>query len=162
MRNRIFVLQLSEILDYILYRCDEKNVPLTEEINMIKNYLEIEKIRYSEKLSLETNFPDKTSAFKIAPLILLPFIENAFKHGVSKFPGDAFVKIEISLINKNLFFNIKNSRNILAEKEENYTHGIGLINVKKRLELVYPEKYILNINKSDEKFSVNLTLELED
>ncbi len=86
------VLRLSDILDYILYRCDEKYVPLTEEINMIKNYLEIEKIRYSEKLSLETNFPDKTSAFKIAPLILLPFIENAFKHGVSKYPGRCFCK----------------------------------------------------------------------
>ncbi len=129
---------------------------------MLKNYLEIEKIRYSEKLALEANFPRKTGTLKIAPLIILPFVENAFKHGVSKFPGDAFVKIKISLVDKNLIFRIENSRNNAAKKEEYYTKGIGLINVKKRLDLVYPEKYILNIEKQSEKFSVNLTLELEE
>lgn len=156
------VLRLSDILDYILYRCDEKLVPLEEEINMLKNYLEIEKIRYSEKLALEADFPQKTGTLKIVPLIILPFVENAFKHGVSKFPGDAYVKIKISLVDKNLIFRIDNSRNNAAKKEENYTKGIGLTNVKKRLDLVYPGKYILNIEKQSEKFSVNLTLELEE
>ena len=155
------VLRLSEILDYILYRCDEKLVPLEEELNTLKNYLEIEKIRYSEKLSLNTKLPEKVGPFKIAPLILLPFVENAFKHGVSNYPGNAFVKIDVTLVKKNLFFGIENTRNDQIEKEENYTQGIGLINVRKRLDLVYPEKYILKIDKSSEKFSVNLTIELE-
>ncbi len=156
------VLRLSEILDYILYRCDEKLVPLQEEMNLLVNYIEIEKIRYSKKLSLETNFPKQTDSLKIVPLILLPFVENAFKHGVSKFPGNAFVKLKIYLEDKTLLFRIQNSRNSHSDDEENYSGGIGLKNVRKRLDLVYPEKYILNIDKSDEKFSINLTLELED
>jgi LytS/YehU family sensor histidine kinase len=155
------VLQLSEILDYILYRCNDKNVALSEELNNLKNYIEVEKIRYSEKLELKTEFPEKIENLKIAPLILLPFVENAFKHGVSNFPGTGFVNLKISTFEKNLIFNIKNSKNELVKKEENYSKGIGLINVRKRLDLIYPEKYILSINELAETFSVNLTLELD-
>lgn len=155
------VLQLSEILDYILYRCNDKNVPLAEELNNLKNYIEIEKIRYSEKLNLRTEFPKKIDNLKIAPLILLPFVENAFKHGVSHFPGIAFVNIKINIIDKNLIFNIENSKNPLTKKENNYNKGIGLVNVRKRLDLIYPEKYILSIDEKQETFSVNLTLKLE-
>ncbi len=155
------VLQLSEILDYILYRCNDKNVPLSEELNTLKNYIDIEKIRYSEKLEMQAEFPTKTEKLKIAPLILLPFVENAFKHGVSHFPGVAFVNIKINIVRKNLIFNIENSKNPLVKKEENYSNGIGLINVRKRLELIYPGKYILTIDEQTETFSVNLTLELE-
>ncbi|MCF6332709.1 MAG: histidine kinase [Draconibacterium sp.] len=156
------VLRLSEILDYILYRCDEKTVLLSEEIHNLNNYIEIEKIRYSDKLKLKVDFPNKTPVLKITPLILLPFIENAFKHGVSKFPGIAFVKIKLALTGKNLVFSIENTKNPEAGKNENYTKGIGLKNVKKRLDIVYPEKYILKIDAADKTFSVHLTLELED
>ncbi len=155
------VLQLSEILDYILYRCDEKSVLLSEEINNLKNYLEIEKIRYSEKLKLTAEFAKETGDLKIAPLILLPFVENAFKHGVSNFPGKAFVKIKLSIVGKNVIFNIENSKNQQAATNKNFSKGIGLINVRKRLDLIYPEKYILSIEEQPELFSVNLTLELE-
>ena len=155
------VLRLSEILDYILYRCNEKRVSLAEEINNLNNYIEIEKIRYSDKLKLDVSFPTNTNNFNIAPLIILPFVENAFKHGVSNFPGIATVNIKISLTENNLIFNILNTKNPNIEKEENYTKGIGLSNVKKRLDLMYPEKYILSINNKTETFSVNLTLQLE-
>ena len=156
------VLRLSEILDYILYRCDEKMVLLSEEIHNLINYIEIEKIRYSSKLKLELDFPAKTPGLRIAPLIILPFVENAFKHGVSNFPGMAFVKIKLIMANKNLIFNIENTKNPDVRKTENYTKGIGLKNVKKRLDFVYPDKYILSIDDADKTFSVNLTLELED
>ena len=155
------VLRLSEILDYILYRCNEKYVPLSEEINNLKNYIEIEKIRYSEKLKLEVDFPKEMDGFIIAPLILLPFVENAFKHGVSKSTGMAHVKTEVSLAESILSFNIKNSKNPTIKSEENYSKGIGLNNVKKRLNLMYPKKYTLSINNEQETFSVNLTLQLE-
>lgn len=155
------VLRLSEILDYILYRCNEKTVLLSEEIHNLKNYIEIEKIRYSDKLKLEVSFPDNTNNFNIAPLIILPFVENAFKHGVSKYPGMASVKIKTTLAENNLIFNIKNTKNPIIEKEENDSKGIGLNNVKKRLNLMYPGKYILSINNESETFSVNLTLQLE-
>jgi len=156
------VLRLSEILDYILYRCNEKRVPLTEDINNLKNYIGIEKIRYSNKLKLEFNCTENTAKFNIAPLILLPFVENAFKHGVSKSTGIALVKIKIELLDNNLMFNIENTKNQQHKKEENYSKGIGLSNVKKRLNLMYPEKYILSINDETETFSVNLTLQLEN
>lgn len=156
------VLQLSEILDYILYRCDEKMVSFGEELTNLKNYIEIEKIRYSGKLKLNTDFPKETGNHKIAPLILLPFVENAFKHGVSHFPGVAFVNIKISILETNLFFKIENSKIPVLKKEENYSNGVGLKNVRKRLELIYPEKHILKIDKTEETFSVNLTLQLEE
>ena len=156
------VLRLSEILDYILYRCDEQRVPLNEEITNLKNYMEIEKIRYSEKLKLELNISNETGELKIAPLIILPFVENAFKHGVSKFPGIALVKIKIAILDKTMIFKILNSKNPALATNENYSKGIGLINVQKRLDLMYPRKHILNIDNDNETFSVNLTLELED
>lgn len=155
------VLRLSEILDYILYRCDEKRVLLAEEITNLKNYIEIEKIRYSEKLKLELNFPSETGQLKIAPLIILPFIENAFKHGISKLPGSAFIKIKIAVVDSKLIFSAINSKNTIIKIAENYSNGIGLINVRKRLDLMYSGKYILNIQDNDESFSVNLTIELE-
>ena len=156
------VLQLSEILDYILYRCNEKRVFLSEELNNLKNYLDIERIRYSEKLKLHVTFPEETKQFKIAPLILLPFVENAFKHGVSHFPGVAFVKMSLKIVDKNLIFNIKNPKKQQIKNEDNASKGIGLANVRKRLDLMYPQKYILSIHDSNETFSVNLTLELEE
>ena len=154
------VLQLSEILDYILYRCDEQRVLLSEELDNLKNYLNIERIRYSEKLKLNVTLPEETGQFKIAPLIILPFIENAFKHGVSHFPGVAFVNLNIQLLNKNLVLTIENPKNQVTHVNNN--KGIGLMNVRKRLDLTYPGKYILSIDDRAETFSVNLTLELEE
>lgn len=156
------VLRLSEILDYILYRCEEKRVLLSEEITNLKNYIEIEKIRYSDKLKLDIDFPKIPVSLKIAPLIILPFIENAFKHGVSKFPGTAFVKTKVTISDKTLIFNVENTKNPVAKTLENYSKGIGLINVRKRLDLMYPEKHILTIEDREEIFSVNLTLQLEE
>jgi LytS/YehU family sensor histidine kinase len=156
------VLQLSEILDYILYRCNEKQVLLSEEINNLKNYIEIEKVRYSEKLKLKINFPPISEDFKIAPLILLPFVENAFKHGVSKSTGIAFVEIKIKIDNKILTFNIFNSKNPGTNSNDNYSKGIGLSNVRKRLELMYPDQFELIINDENEHFSINLLLQLND
>lgn len=156
------VLRLSEILDYILYRCDEQRVSLSEEIANLKNYIEIEKIRYSEKLKLQQHFPENCKNFKIAPLIILPFIENAFKHGVSNYPGIAFVNIKVSLAEKNLIVFIENSKNQVKLKSENHSAGIGLKNVRKRLDLMYPEKYILSINEKPETYSVNLTLQIDE
>ncbi len=156
------VLRLSEILDYILYRCDANRVALSEEIKNLKNYIEIEKIRYSENMKLKLQFPGEIRSLKIAPLILLPFVENAFKHGVSNFAGKAFVELKMVIVDKNLIFNIKNSKNARLKREGRTSKGIGLKNVKKRLELLYPEKYILNIENGEETFSVNLTIELEE
>ena len=154
------VLRLSGILDYILYRCEEKRVPLDEEIQNIQNYLEIEKIRYYEKLKLEFVRPEKTSGLKIAPLILLPFIENAFKHGVSNQPEEAEVSVTIGVKNKVLNFRVFNTIPLVEPDQE--TKGLGLAHVRKRLELSYPERFKLEINDERETYSVTLNINLED
>ncbi|MCY1721410.1 histidine kinase [Prolixibacteraceae bacterium Z1-6] len=154
------VLRLSGILDYILYQCNEKSVLLSDELDNLKNYIEIEKIRYSEKLELSVDFPSETNNLQIAPLILLPFIENAFKHGVSNYPGTAFVNTRINLLENTLVFKIENSKNPIKAPVQNHSNGIGLQNARKRLDLIYPEKYILQIDDKKETYFVNLTLEL--
>lgn len=156
------VLRLSDILDYILYRCNESSVLLSDEIENLKNYIEIERIRYSDKLKMSVDFPLNTNNLKIAPLIILPFIENAFKHGVSNYPGVAFVNAKINLLENTLVFKIENSKNPARKIENGYSKGIGLQNARKRLELLYPDKYILKIDEKDKTYSVNLTLQLEE
>lgn len=156
------VLRLSDIMDYILYRCDEPRVLLSEELTNLKNYFEIERIRYSNKLKLDIDFPAGTNELKIAPLIILPYIENAFKHGVSHNPGLAFIKTSVKLVDSTLLFKIENSKNLGLQNDANCSKGIGLQNAQKRLDLIYPEKYILKIDDKEETYSVNLTLELEE
>jgi sensor histidine kinase YesM len=157
------VLRLSDILDYILYRCNEPRVKLDDEIENLRNYIEIEKVRYSKKLKLDIEFPIDTGNLKIAPLIILPFVENAFKHGVSNFPGVARVSAKITLAENKLVFKIENSKNpIKAKDDENHSSGIGLQNVRKRLKMIYPDNFILKIDEKDKTYSVNLTLQLEE
>lgn len=156
------VLRLSDILDYILYRCNEQKVLLADEINNLKNYLEIEKIRYSGKVKLRKEFPKDTGTLKIAPLLFIPLFENAFKHGVSQATEGAYVNVSLSLTGKMLVCTIENTKSQVINTGSEESGGIGLQNVKKRLELVYPGKYVLNINDGSDSFLVNLVLELEE
>ncbi len=149
------VLSLSNILDYILYHCNEKFVSLEKEIDNLLNYIEIEKIRYTSKLVIEHHFPDDTKEIKIAPLILIPFIENAFKHGVSNNPGDSYIKIDITLQEDNINFQVCNSKSPLKHSGGS---GIGLKNVKKRLELIYPGNHELEVKNNPTEFCVHLKL----
>jgi len=156
------VLRLSDILDYILYRCNEQKVLLFDEILNLKNYIEIEKLRYSEKLSITTDFPQETNNLQIAPLLLLPFVENAFKHGVSHNPGTAKISCSLKTRHTSMVFNIENSKNPAKPHIKNLSKGIGLSNVKKRLELLYPQKHKLEIDEKETTFSVTLSLELAE
>lgn len=150
--------KLSEILDYILYKCDEEFVPLENEVSLIENYLALEKIRYGDraKISFRKNITGKE---KIAPLLLLTFIENAFKHGVKEEINQAKIEIEISKNDEELNFSIKNSKpkgiEIVEEKK-----SIGLQNIKKQLDLLYPKAYDLMIQNQPNSFSANLKLSI--
>lgn len=156
------VLRLSDILDYILYRCNEKKVLLIDEITNLQNYIEIEKLRYSEKLSITIDFPEETNNLQIAPLLLLPFVENTFKHGVSHNPGQTQIITSLKTRHTSMEFNIENSKNPAKPHIKSLSKGIGLSNVKKRLELLYPRKYKLEIDDKEETFSVTLSLELAE
>jgi len=151
--------KLSDILDYMLYRCDEKYVWLNKEIELIENYLSLEKIRYGKRveLSFETALTDDV---KIAPLLLLTFIENAFKHGVREELGTAKIDIKIKGNEDEIFFFIQNTIPDSVYQEENEKEAIGLKNVNKQLDLLYPNKHKLEIQRQEKLYKVELKITL--
>lgn len=150
--------KLSNILDYILYRCNDNYVSLDKEIDLIENYLSLEKIRYADRVKISFS-KNVTGQEKIAPLLLLTFIENAFKHGVKEEINQASIEINISKKQEQLVFTVKNSKPagsaISANKD-----SIGLKNIKKQLELLYPKAYDLIIENTSNSFSANLKLDI--
>ena len=152
------VLKLSEILRYMLYECTEASVSIQKEIAIIKDYIELEQLRYNDRLSVSFKENIDNPNQQIAPLILLPLVENAFKHGTSETRFETFVHIELKLEKSVLFFQVQNpkeeSANIVFEK------GIGLQNTQRQLELIYPNKHQLTIDNNTNLFSVNLKINL--
>jgi len=148
---------LAEILDYVLYRCNTVYVPLSGEIKLIENYLVLEALRYDERLSINfDHVMDKDAV--IAPLILLSLVENAFKHGASTDAGSPFIAINLNLQHNSLSFKVRNST--IGETAEVNVNGIGLNNISRQLELVYPSRYELNIQSSHNIYEVELKIEL--
>lgn len=150
--------RLSDILDYILYRCKENYVPVKKEIELIENYMTLEKIRYGNRVDI--NFDHKIeSDEKIAPLILLTFIENAFKHGVAQELSKANINIALTTDKTNVLFKIFNSKpNHTIEKRNTQDEPLGLKNVKQQLELLYPNAHELTIFDADHSYEVILKL----
>ncbi len=148
--------KLSDILDYMLYRCNDTFVSLQKEIELLENYISLEKIRYGKRVLVSFE-KEIHQDIKIAPLLLLTFIENAFKHGVSQELKEAYITIKISLEGNQIVFIIENSKpEHSAEKAAK--DCIGLNNVKKQLELLYADNFVLDIN--DERSSYKVTLKL--
>ncbi len=150
--------RLSEILDYILYGCKEKYVFLEKEITLIENYLTLEKVRYGKRVNI--SFEKKASpSARIAPLLLLTFIENAFKHGVTQELKVANIAISLETDDKMIIFKITNTKpKMVTSKDSTSTEALGLDNVKKQLELLYPQKYELLIEDHAETYSVFLSI----
>lgn len=149
------VLKVSGMLDYMLYRSTDDFVPLADEIEHIKNYIEIQKLRFEERLTLKIKINPDIVFYRIAPMILLPFIENSFKHGVSVSPTDSFIDISAKVKENVLHFTVINS--MVANTDHNKP-GVGLRNVKKRLSLLYEDKYSLKTRKTGNSFSVDLLI----
>ncbi len=158
------VLKLSELLNYMLYECSADTVSLEKEVRLVEDYIDLEKIRYGERLNVSLNLYNEISGVKIAPLMILPFVENAFKHGVSEELDDSWVSIDLSNKDGNLTLKVENSKSTQESEEDifDYKKGIGLKNVKRRLEILYPEQYQLDIHESAESFLVVLKLKLTD
>lgn len=147
------ILKLSNLLDYLLYEVDKPLVPLTKEINHINDYINLEQMRFSDRLAVNFECDPIPENVTIAPMLLLPFIENSFKHGhINK--GKLLVDIELNLEPNIIHFNITNTSIIKTEEK----YGIGLQNVKKRLDLLYPKRYNLDISQQETRFKVNLKL----
>ena len=149
------ILKLSNLLDYILYQVNKPKVSLKEEVLHIKEYIELEKIRFQDTLRVIFKSTEIDKKIEIAPMLLIPFVENAFKHGTLK-EGFLRIEIKVSVIENRLNFSIKNS---FMNDEANTNHkGIGLENIRKRLQLHYKDNYELIIKETDEWFIVNLTI----
>ncbi len=149
--------RLSDILDYILYRCNSTYVPLQNEIELIENYLGLEKVRYNKRVHI--SFENKVDkAVKIAPLLLLTFIENAFKHGVGQELNKATIKISIELEKNHILFSIYNTKPFVSEKKEIEKEGIGLHNINQQLDLLYPNSNSIEIEDLPESYSLVLKL----
>lgn len=155
------VLKLSEMLDYILYKGGKSTVTITQEIELLQNYIDLEKLRYGDRLSLVFEKEIDNPHTSIAPLLLISLLENAFKHGASGSTGKPEIKINIKVIEKKLFFSICNSKPIKTHKEgTNFEHGIGLSNTKNQLQLLYPHKHSMVITEKKNSFLVELLLNL--
>jgi LytS/YehU family sensor histidine kinase len=151
------VAKLSETLDYILYRCHEKVVPLKGEIELIKSYLALEKIRHSEQVSILFNFEGEVASEHIAPLIMLSLIENAFKHGINKHPGPSQLNIKLVVQENQINFSVYNTR-WNDRNQPVGTNGIGLKNIQRQLELIYPNNHSINISEQESSYFVELKI----
>lgn len=151
------ILKLSNLLDYILYQVDKPLVLLQDEIKHIENYISLEKSRFQEGLQIifyKNLIPEN---IEIAPMLLLPFVENAFKHGI-QIDGVVKLKMNLKLDENNLNFIIENS----ARNKESSKKGIGLENIKKRLEMLYSKKYFLEISQEENLFKVHLKIPIKN
>jgi two-component system LytT family sensor kinase len=150
------VLKLSELINYMLYECKSDEVPLSKEIKFIHNYVDIEKMRYGDKVDVDIRVTGQVNERNIAPLIILPFVENAFKHGASETLSQSWVKVTVDAHTDHVVIKVENSK--AGENGQNGNAGIGIQNVKRRLVLLYPEKHELKIINGAETFLVVLSI----
>ncbi|WP_158799214.1 sensor histidine kinase [Pedobacter sp. L105] len=149
------VLRLSDLMHYMLYEASASRVLLTDEIEHLSNYIHIEEMRFAGRMELSFQYSGDIDDKLISPLILLPFIENAFKHGITKQSG--WITISINVIGHRLFLKVENSC-VTPTLEK--PGGLGLINVKRRLDLIYAGDYELELNQYDGVFEADLKLNL--
>jgi hypothetical protein len=152
------VMKLSELLRFILYESSDPFIPLMDEIKVLEDYLRLERMRYDERLTIRFEKRLDAECYQIVPLILLPFIENAFKHGISESRFESYVYIEIGVVNWQLVYTVENSKD--GAPKEASKKNIGLVNVRRRLELTYKE-YALDIRDEEHSYRVNLSLNLK-
>ncbi len=151
------ILKLSNLLDYILYQVDKPLVFLQDEINHIEDYISLEKLRFQEGVQITFNQDLIDEKIEISPMLLLPFVENAFKHG-TQIDGVVTVNISLKVDENELRFLIENS----TTKKAHSKNGIGLENIKKRLEMLYPNQHTLDILEEEKLFKINLIIRIKD
>jgi two-component system LytT family sensor kinase len=156
------VIKLSEMMRYMLYECNEKRVLLSNEVHYIRNYLDLEGLRQGKNVEIKFEVEGKITTQKIAPLMFTPFLENSFKHGLSNHISKGFVHIQLKAEENSVHFHIENSK---PESKPVQVHprsgGIGLVNLRRRLELVYPNRYQLHVDDNPNTYGVTMDIELD-
>ena len=156
------VLKLSEIMRYMLYECNEKRVPLNKEINYIRNYLALEELRQGKNVEIRFHLEGNPDDRKIAPLMFTPFLENSFKHGLNVSITEGYVDIILRVLEDKVQFVVENSKpETIPQPDSRPSGGIGLANVKRRLNLIYPDQYKLRIKDMPQAYRVELEIKLD-
>jgi two-component system LytT family sensor kinase len=154
------LIMLSDLMRYMLYESDEKKVTLSTEIDYLKSYIELQKLRFGDdvKISADMDLSAGQLQYSIEPMLLIPFVENAFKHGMGM--AEPFIEIKLQVNNGRLEFDVKNKFTDTDESKDERP-GIGLENVRSRLTLLYSKAHELVIKKENNLFQVHLTLQLK-
>jgi Histidine kinase len=151
------ILELSKMMRYLLYESEQGNTTLVKEIEFLKSYIELMRRRIDDKVKIEIKFPEEIEDVSIPPLLFISFIENAFKYGVS-YKFDSYIHIELMLISKHeLLFVCTNSQHV-NEVQKTKASGIGLVNIKKRLNLLFNEDYSLSIEEGEKEYKAILKI----
>ena len=151
------ILELSKMMRFVLYEGNKQGVPLARELDFIRHYVTLMELRYTEKVKITLNLPQESPDRQIPPLILITFIENAFKHGIS-YQRESFIEINVTVEGDTLRFQCRNSK---ADRPNEEKGGVGLANVRKRLDLLFDRNYTLSIQDTSDIYAVELTLPLQ-
>ncbi len=150
------ILELSKMMRFVLYEGDKNNVTLSREFDFLRTYIHLMELRYTDKVKISVDLPSEVPDKTLPPLMLISFVENAFKHGVS-YRHDSFIEVSATLSSDQLHFTCRNSK---ADHPNEEKGGVGLSNVKKRLDLLYDNRYTLDISDGASTYNVELTLPL--
>ncbi len=155
------VIKLSEMMRYMLYECNEKRVELRKEVHYLKNYLDLEELRKGKTVDISLKVTGEIENQQIAPLLFIPFLENSFKHGANNHISKGFVNIVLEVDASHVRFFIENSKaEALPAQNHKRSGGIGLVNVRRRLDLLYPHKHELTITDNPNTYAITLELKL--
>ncbi len=157
-KARLMVLKLSDMMRYGIYEGQKDWVTLGEELEYLKNYIELQEIRYHKKSDIQFNHQIDNFDYKIMPLLFIILLENAFKHGLENLEKNAYIHIDLIANDNEINFEIENNFELQPDSNK---EGIGLKNLKRRLELVYPNKHALSFNVDTNIYKVKLSLELK-
>ncbi|MBQ8047370.1 MAG: histidine kinase [Prevotella sp.] len=151
------IVGLSRLMRYVLYEGSKDMVPLKRDIDFIKDYIDLMKIRYTDKVDITTDIPSDLPDAEVPPMIFITFVENAFKHGIS-YEQKSFINIEVRTAGERLFFGCRNS---IFGSEDNEQGGVGLANVRQRLGLLFGKDYAIDIQEGENKYTVGIDIPLK-
>lgn len=158
-RAKTTIVELSKMMRYILYEGDKKYIPVQREALFLNNYIELMRLRYSSRVSINLDMPEMMPDVMLPPLLLIIFVENAFKHGVS-YAAPSFIDIKVEVTQDKLKFRCRNSRQEQKPDEKKKKGGVGLANARRRLDLLFPNRYNLEIKENDKEYDVHLEIPL--
>lgn len=158
-RAKTTIVELSKMMRYILYEGDKKYIPVQREALFLNNYIELMRLRYSSRVSISLDMPEMMPDVMLPPLLLIIFVENAFKHGVS-YAAPSFIDIKVEVTQDKLKFRCRNSRQEQKPDEKKKKGGVGLANARRRLDLLFPNQYSLEIKENDKEYDVQLEIPL--